>query len=301
MTYSIVARDAATGQVGVAVQSHYFSTGSVVTWAEPGVGAVATQSLARVEYGPEGLALMREGMAPADALARLTEADRGASVRQVAMIDAAGRVAAHTGARCIEAAGHIIGENFSVQANMMTDATIWPAMAQAYRAATGDLAERMFAALAAAQDAGGDIRGQQSAAMLVVNGDRAEPAWKRVVDLRVEDHAAPIDEMRRLLRLHRAYRINSDGDDALGAGDVTTAMARYEEARALAPENDELRFWAALALIRAGHEDRALPMLRETFARAPGFADLVPRLTHLGMVVEDAALLARIAALRLAD
>lgn len=298
MTYSIVARDPATGEIGVAVESHYFSTGSVVTWAEPGVGAVATQSLARIEYGPEGIALMRDGIAAPEALARLTAADRGASVRQVAMIDAAGRVAVHTGERCIEAAGHIAGDSFSVQANMMTDATIWPAMSEAYRAATGDLAERMLAALAAAQDAGGDIRGQQSAAMLVVGGDRAEPAWKREVDLRVEDHAAPIDEMRRLLRLHRAYRINSAGDDALGTGDIETAMARYDEACALAPENGELRFWAALGLIRAGHEDRALPMLRETFARAPGFADLVPRLTHLGMVADDAALLARIAAQR---
>lgn len=298
MTYSIVARDASTGQIGVAVQSHYFSTGSVVTWAEPGVGAVATQSMARIEYGPEGLALMRDGVHAAEALARLAAADRGESVRQVAMIDAAGRVATHTGARCIAAAGHITGDGFSVQANMMTDDTIWPAMAAAYTTATGSLAERMLAALAAGQDAGGDIRGQQSAAMIVVSGDRSEPPWKRELELRIEDHAAPIDELRRLLRLHRAYRVNSAGDDALGAGDLATALARYEEARALAPESHELRFWAALALLRSGHEDQALPMLRETFAGAPGFADLVPRLTHLGMVADDPALLARISALR---
>lgn len=298
MTYSIVARDPATGQLGVAVQSHYFSTGSVVTWAEPGVGAIATQSLARIEYGPEGLTLLREGVVAPDALARLTAADRGASVRQVAMIDAAGRVAAHTGARCIADAGHVTGDNFSVQANMMANDTIWSAMAAAYTSASGDLAERLVAALTAGQTAGGDIRGQQSAAIIVVSGDPTEPAWKREIELRVEDHPAPVEELRRLLRLHRAYRVNGEGDDALGAGDVATAMQRFNEACALAPENDELRFWAALALIRAGREDDAAPMLRQTFARAPGFADLVPRLTPLGMVADVPALLARIDALR---
>ena len=298
MTYSIVARDAATGEIGVAVQSHYFSTGSVVTWAEPGVGAVATQSMARIEYGPDGLALMRAGASAHAALARLTAEDRGASVRQVAMIDAEGRVAVHTGERCIAAAGHISGDGFSAQANMMVDDTIWPAMADAYRGASGDLAQRMLAALAAAQDAGGDVRGQQSAAMIVVSGNRAEPAWKREIELRIEDHPAPIDEMRRLLALHRAYRVNGDGDAALAAGDLTRALSLYEEARTLAPDNDELCFWGALALIHAGHEDRALPLLRGTFARAPGFADLVPRLTHLGMVADDPALLARIEAMR---
>ncbi len=300
MTYSIVARDSETGQLGVAVQSHYFSVGSVVTWAEPGVGAIATQSLARIEYGPEGLAMMRDGVAAPDALAKLTSADSGQSVRQVAMIDATGGVGVHTGARCIEAAGHISGDSFSVQANMMVDDTIWPAMHDAYVAATGSFAERLLAALSAGQAAGGDIRGQQSAAILIVSGDRSEPAWMKIVELRVEDHPAPIDELRRLLRLHRAYEVNSLGDVALAAGDIDKAIDRYGEASTLAPENEELRFWAALALVRAGREPDAMPLFRAVFARNPGFADLVPRVAPLGMAPGDPETLARIDAQRLA-
>lgn len=174
-TYSIVARDPHTGQLGVAVQSHYFSVGSIVTWAEAGVGAVATQSFVRVDYGPEGLDLLREGRSATEVLTSFVAADKDRDVRQLAMIDAQGDVAAHTGALCIQGAGHIIGDQFSVQANLMIDDTIWPAMDEAYRSAEGDLADRLVAALQAAQDAGGDIRGQQSAAFLLcqANGRRS--------------------------------------------------------------------------------------------------------------------------------
>jgi len=215
-TYSIVARDPQTGQLGVAVQSHYFSVGSIVTWAEAGVGAVATQSFVRVDYGPEGLDLMREGKSATETLASLVEADKDKDVRQVAMVDAHGDVSAHTGALCIKGAGHIIGDQFSVQANLMTDETIWPAMDEAYRSAQGDLVDRLVAALQAAQDAGGDIRGQQSAALLVVSGERQEkPFYGRLFDLRVEDHPRPVDELKRLVQLRRAYGSGEKSREAI--------------------------------------------------------------------------------------
>ncbi len=289
MTYSIVARDAETGQMGVAVQSRYFSVGSVVTWAEAGVGAVATQSIANPDYGPRGIALMRTGLSAAQALAALVENDSGRDVRQVAMVDANGVVSAHTGSRCIAAAGQIVGDGFSVQANMMVDDTIWPAMHAAYTSATGNLADRLLAALDAAQAAGGDIRGQQSAALLVVEGERSAKPWRGVVaELRVEDHAAPLTELRRLLRLQRAYKLVDAADDDAGHGRLDEAMARYQQAFALAPDHDELQFWAAIALFRQGREDDAIALFRKAFAQNPAMARLVPRLVPLGLVREDA-------------
>lgn len=298
MTYSIVARDAATGQLGVAVQSRYFSVGSVVTWAEPGVGAVATQALARIEYGPEGLAFMREGLAAPEALQRALATDQGRRVRQVAMIDAGGHVAAHTGEMCIADAGHIVGNGYAVQANMMANPAVWAAMRDAYESAGGDFADRMLAALDAAQAAGGDIRGQQSAAMLIVSGDRAEPAWKRVLELRVEDHTRPLEELRRLLKMRKAYDLADLGDAAMTDRDAERAMRAFAQARALAPDNDELQFWAAITLFRTGHEDAALPLFREAFARNPALAELVPRLVPLGMAPSDPERMARILAER---
>jgi uncharacterized Ntn-hydrolase superfamily protein len=288
MTYSIVARDRLTGEIGVAVQSHYFSVGSVVTWAEAGVGAVATQSLVNVDYGPQGVALMRDGRSATEALAALVQADDGRDVRQVAMIDAQGNVAAHTGPHCIAAAGQIVGDGFSVQANMMTDETIWPAMRDAYLATDGDLGDRMLAALDAAQAAGGDIRGQQSAAVLIVQGDRHEKPWRGIVlELRVEDHPQPLDELRRLLRLKRAYAMTDAGDEAVGTGDVDGAMERYRAALELAPDNDELQFWAALALYRQDRRDEAERLFRAAFAANPPLADLVERVVHLGIVRQE--------------
>jgi uncharacterized Ntn-hydrolase superfamily protein len=285
VTYSIVARDAETGQLGVAVQSRYFSVGSVVTWAEAGVGAVATQSMANPDYGPHGLALMRMGIAAPRALAALVDADDGREVRQVAMVDAHGAVAAHTGQHCIDAAGQIVGDGFSVQANMMVDDSIWPAMHAAYVDASGGLADRMMAALDAAQAAGGDIRGQQSAALLVVEGTRRTRPWRGVVcELRVEDHPRPLEELRRLLSMQRAYRYADQGDEATAAGKNDEAAELYERAFRLVPDHDELQFWAGISLFRRGHEAAGTEMLRKCFAQNPAMARLVPRLVRLGLV-----------------
>ena len=283
MTYSIVARDGETGRMGVAVQSHYFSVGSVC-WAEAGVGAVATQAMSNPDYGPQGVALMRDGRTAAEALAELLETDDGRELRQVAMIDASGLAVVHTGKLCIEAAGHIVGNGFAVQANMMVDDSVWPAMERAYKAGPGDLADRMLAALDAAQAAGGDIRGQQSAAMLVVEGVRSEKPWRSSAELRVEDHRQPLDELRRLLRLSRAYRYGDAGDDAAVAGEIAKARRRYARALELAPENAELQFWAGITLFREGEQSEASEVLRRAFGINPSFADLVPRLVPLGLV-----------------
>lgn len=297
MTYSIVARDPATGQFGVAVESRYFSTGSVVTWAEAGVGAVATQAMAKVDYGPEALALMRAGRGAQEALDALVAADDGRALRQVAVIGATGSAAAHTGALCIADAGHSIGDGFSVQANMMANERVWPAMLDAYERAGGDLADRMLAALDAAQAAGGDIRGQQSAALLVVGGARSDAPWRgREIELRVEDHPRPLDELRRLLGLHRAYRLSDEGEAAIIAGDLAKAREMFGRAFALAPEDEQLRFFTGLALLRAGDVAEGERLLRSAFTTAPGFADLVPRLVPLGLVSPGAA--ARIETLR---
>ena len=298
-TYSIVARDAATGHLGVAVQSHYFGVGAVVPWAESGVGVVATQSFLNVGYGPGGLAAMRAGRTAEDALAEALARDPERHLRQVAMVDAAGHVAAHTGELCVAAAGHLTGDGFSVQANLMASAEVWPAMAQAYEASSGDLADRLIAALDAAQAAGGDLRGQQSAALVVVGGERLERPWEgRVFDLRVEDHPMPLAELRRLVRLARAYRHVEAGDAAVGQGRVEDAAAAFRVAVELAPEIAELKVWAALSLLRMGREAEAMPLFSAAFAANPGLAELVPRVVPLGLAPDDPVVLARIAALR---
>lgn len=294
-TYSIVARDPQTGQLGVAVQSHYFSVGSVVTWAEAGVGAVATQSFVRVDYGPEGLDLMRGGRSATEALASLVEADIDRAVRQVAMVDSHGDVSAHTGTLCIKGAGHIIGDQFSVQANLMTDDTIWPAMDEAYRSAQGDLADRLVAALQAAQDAGGDIRGQQSAALLVVSGERqGKQFYGRLFDLRVEDHLRPVQELKRLVQLRRAYQLMDKGDEHLTAHEFDKAASVIAEGLRLAPEIVELKFWAAVSLLKAGREAEAMQSFREVFAKEPIWADLVPRLVPPGLLGDEPEVIGRI-------
>ena len=253
-TYSIVARDPATGDLGVAVQSHWFQVGPTVPWAEPGVGAVATQSFVEVSYGPKGLELMRGGKSPQEALDRLTAADEQRAVRQVAMVDARGRVAAWTGEKCIPAAGHQTGEGYSVQANLMDKPTVWGAMAAAYEGSAGKpFAERLLAALDAAEAEGGDIRGRQSAAILVVSGEKAAQPWGgRKVDLRVDDHPAPLAELRRLYELHLAYEAMNAGDEAMAKGDVAAAVGLYTQAAERAPDIVELPFWQAVTLFSEG-------------------------------------------------
>lgn len=294
-TFSIVARDPETGELGVAVQSHWFSVGSVVAWAEAGVGAVATQSLVEVSYGPLGLALMRAGKSAEEALTALLAADEGRDLRQVAMVDAQGRVAVHTGARCIAEAGHEVGPGFSVQANMMINDTVWSAMAHAYESTEGDLAERLLAALEAGQAAGGDIRGQQSAAILIVKGTSTGRPWAdTVMDLRVEDHPEPIRELRRLVQIHRAYQHMNRGDERLGEGKVEEALEEYRAAAALAPHIEELPFWQAVTLADLGRLEEALPIFGRVFAVNPAWADLVRRLPASGLLRDDPEMLRRI-------
>jgi uncharacterized Ntn-hydrolase superfamily protein len=284
--------------MGVAVQSHWFSVGSLVTWAEAGVGAVATQALVEVSYGALGLAMMRAGKSAPEALAALLAADEGREIRQVAMVDAQGQVAAHTGARCIADAGHETGDGFSVQANMMANPEVWPAMARAYRETEGDLADRLGAALKAGQAAGGDIRGQQSAAMLIVKPTSTGRPWAdRVMELRIEDHPEPTDELERLIHLHRAYQRMNQGDELLGAGQVEEALGEYRAAAKMAPEIEELPFWHAVTLADLGRVDEAIPLFRNVFARNRDWATLLPRLPKAGLLRDDPEMIRRILAL----
>ena len=287
-TYSIVARDARTGELGVAVQSHYFSVGPIVPWAESGVGAVATQSLVLVDYGPRGLDLMRSGLGAQQALDSLVRADAHNEGRQVAMIDARGNVAAYTGAKCIADAGHLIGDQFSVQANLMANTTVWPAMKAAFEKADGDLAERMMRALEAAEKAGGDIRGKQSAALLVVRGQSTGKPWMdKLFDLRVEDSVDPLGELRRLIQLRRAYNLEDQGDNFIAEKKPVEALKAYEEAAKLAPQVVELQFWAAVSMYTNDRKPEALKLFREVFRKERFWADLIPRLAKAGLFPND--------------
>ena len=287
-TYSIVARDPKTGELGVAVQSHYFSVGPIVPWAASGVGAVATQSLVLVDYGPLGLDLMRSGLTARQALDSLLKADAHNEGRQVAMVDAKGNVAAYTGAKCIPDAGHLTGNQFSVQANLMTNPTIWPAMKEAFEKAEGDLAERMMRALEAAEKAGGDIRGKQSAAILVVRGESSGKPWMdKIFDLRVEDADEPLKELRRLMRLRRAYNLEDAGDNFISEKKPVEALKAYEDAAKLAPEITELQFWAAVSMYTNDRKPEALKLFRQVFTKERHWADLVPRLAKAGLFPDD--------------
>jgi uncharacterized Ntn-hydrolase superfamily protein len=297
-TYSIVARDSLTGELGVAVQSHWFSVGPIVPWAEPGVGAVATQSLVDPAYGPLGLELMRLGRTAPEALKALVSSDSGESVRQVAMIDADGNVAAHTGRRAIQAAGHRVGNQYSVQANLMEKPTVWDAMARAYETTQGDLAERLLAALEAAQQEGGDIRGRQSAAILIVSDEGTGKPWiDRRFDLRVEDHPTPVAELRRLVRLQRAYLKLNEGDEWMAQGDASKAMEAYVEATTIIPDeatNGEAPFWVGITLVDSRRLDEAIPFLARAYAQDSRWAELVPRLPASGFLPEDEELIDRV-------
>jgi uncharacterized Ntn-hydrolase superfamily protein len=273
----------------VAVQSHWFSVGSIVTWAEAGVGAIATQSFANPAYGPRGLELMRSGLSAEQALEALLLVDEGRAVRQVAFVDSSGAAAAHTGDSCIESAGHHVGDGFSVQANMMLNDLVAPAMKTAYEAAEGELADRLLAALEAAQNVGGDIRGQQSAAMLIVKGESTGRPWAdRVLELRIEDHPSPIAEMRRLLTVHRAYEHMNAGDVAVEHDDLELAMAEYGLAAELLPGNVEVQYWAAVTLATSGQLEEALPIFERVFAADPNWIELTRRLHKPGIIPDTA-------------
>ncbi len=275
-TYSIVAHDPDTGRFGAAVQSHWFSVGSVVIWAEAGIGAVATQSVAEPAYGPRLLARIGAGARPDVALDDLLAGDEQARFRQIAAVGAGGECAVHTGDGCIEFAGHEIGDGFSAQANMMASAEVWPAMAAAFAEARGPLERRLIAALQGAEGAGGDVRGRQSAALVVVPAN-GEP-WQRVVDLRVEDDAEPLNELERLLDLHDAYAEAANGDELAASGHHDEAGGHYRRAAELAPGNHELLFWSGMALFGSGEREEGLERVREAIAIQPGWSELLPRL-----------------------
>jgi uncharacterized Ntn-hydrolase superfamily protein len=294
-TFSIVARDPETGELGVAVQSHWFSVGAIVPWAEAGIGAVATQSFVDPSYGKLGLDLMRVGRSAPDALKALLAGDEGREVRQVAMIDAQGRVDAWTGKNCIQSAGHIVGKNYSAQANLMANDKVWPAMSRAFETTKGDLAERMLAALDAAQSAGGDIRGRQSAALIVVSGKPTGKPWAdRVFDLRVDDSPEPLKELRRLVTLQRAYNHMNAGDLAVEKKDNEGALREYGAAEKLVPDNAEMIYWHAVALVNMGRVDESLPLFRRVFTMDKNWVELTPRLAKVGLLPDDAKVIERI-------
>jgi uncharacterized Ntn-hydrolase superfamily protein len=276
-TYSIVARDPATGELGAAVQSHWFSVGSLCTFARPGIGAVATQSVVEPAYGPDALDRLADGIGAQQALGELLAADALSAVRQVAVVDARGGVAVHTGDECIPCAGHVQGEHWSCQANMMARDTVPAAMSEAFAAAEGELTERLLAALEAAEGEGGDVRGRQSAALVVVAAD-GEP-WRARINLRVEDHDAPLVELRRLVTLANAYELAGEADELMAAGRGDEAGALYRRAAELAPDNEELLFWAGLALAQAGDVDAGVDAVRRAAERHEGWLVLLGRLS----------------------
>ena len=290
VTYSLVARDPRSGALGVAVQSHWFSVGSVVSWARAGVGAVATQSVAERAYGPRGLDLMAGGASARQALDALLGTDELRRVRQLGFVDAAGDAVAYTGSDCIPHAGHVVGEGFACQANMMGPETVPEAMASAFADATGALPDRMLAAMRAAEAEGGDVRGRQSAALLVVPA--AGDPWQTSIDIRVEDHPDPVGELARLRRLAEAYELAGEADELLGAGDAASAGALYVRAHELAPESDELLFWAGLAVAHGGDVSGGADAVRRAAHSNPGLRVLLDRLSPefapAGAAVRDA-------------
>jgi uncharacterized Ntn-hydrolase superfamily protein len=295
-TYSIVAYDTLTGQFGAAVQSHWFKVADVI-WLEPGVGAVATQSLVEFSYGPLGLEMMKNGKSAKQALKGLLASDPQHAVRQVAIIDKNLVIAAHTGDKCIAEAGHKIGRNYSVQANLMEGNTVWDAMATAFENTEGDLADKMMAALEAAQVEGGDIRGKQSAAMVVVSGEPTGRRWAdRIVDIRVDDSPEPLKELRRLLNITRAYDHMNKGDEYIAVDDFENANKEYAMAASMAPGNVEILFWHAATLVTAGQIEASLPLFKQVFATDEHWRMLVPRLVKADLLPDDEDLIAKIVA-----
>jgi uncharacterized Ntn-hydrolase superfamily protein len=285
-TYSIVARDSVTGNIGVAVQSHWFSVGSVVTYGKAGVGVVATQSFVNPSYGPKGLALMEQGLSPQQALTVLLANDTGEMFRQVAFLNTKGEVATHTGSDCIEAAGHKQGKNYSVQANMMLNNTVWDAMATAFETYKGDFSDRILAALKAAQKEKGDIRGSQSAAILIVKGESTGNAWEDIVmDLRVEDNDNPVAELERLVKVHKAYDFMNKGDLAMEAGDTKLAESLYLSAQKLFPDNLEMKYWYAINLLNNKEFEKAHPILKDIFNQDNNWKTLTSRLLKNKLLV----------------
>lgn len=294
-TYSIVARDPKTGEMGVAVQSHWFSVGSIVSWGEAGVGVVATQSFVNPSFGQRGLEMLKQGMTAQEVVDLLIASDEGRDFRQLAIVDAKGNSAAYTGSKCIPEAGHIVGDNYCVQANLMLSNLVWSEMSKAFESSDGPLAERLIAALEAAQNVGGDIRGQQSAAILVVRGEATGKLWEdRYIDLRVEDHPEPVKEIKRLLKVFRAYEHMNKGDLAVEKNDMKLAMEHYSAAMKMFPENLEMKYWTAVTLVNNNQLQEALPIFKEIFSIDDNWRKLTPRLIKVGMLNANEEILKKI-------
>jgi len=297
-TFSIVVHDPHNGHLGVAVQSHWFAVGALCPWAEAGVGAIATQSLVDPSYGALGLNLLRTGQSAEETLAELLGKDNNRENRQVAIIDSNGHVATHTGKKCIAEAGHVSGAGYSVQANMMKYPTVWPAMAKAFENSTGDLADRLMAALLVAQSEGGDIRGKQSAAMLIVDDKKTDKPWEHILfNIRVDDNPDPLIELQRLLNVQRAYHLMNEGDELLGKKDFEAAMLKYQAAEKFAPQIDEIPFWVAVTLADSGELEKALPIFARVFKINPDWAETVKRLPKAGFLRDDQEMMQKILAM----
>lgn len=298
-TFSIVARDPITGETAVGVQSHWFSVGTSVSWAEAGVGAVATQSFTNKSFGIRGLKLLKEGKTAQEALNILLSDDAGIDVRQVAIVDNKGNVAVHTGKGCVQFAGDIKGDQYSVQSNMMLTDKVPAAMSKAYEASKGKpLAQRVMAALNAAQAVGGDIRGKQSAAILVVPAvSKNEPWNERTVDLRVDDGAEPLVELERLLKVHEAYQFMNEGDLAVEKNDMPKAMSLYGSAMKMFPDNLEMQYWTAVTLANNKEVSKALPMFKKIFAQNKDWKEMTKRLPAVKLLTVTDTELKRIMAL----
>ncbi len=284
-TFSIVARDPVTGEMGVAVQSHWFSVGSIVSWGEAGVGVVATQSFVNTSFGIRGLKLLKSGKSPQEAVDELISSDEGRDVRQLAILDTKGRSASYTGKNCISEAGNIAKDNYSVQANMMLTDKVWTAMSKAFEESRGPLAERMITALEAGQNAGGDIRGKQSASLLIVKGEISDKPWEdKMFDLRVDDNPEPIEELKRLLKVYRAYEHMNSGDLAVEKKDMMLAMKEYAAAEEMFPDNLEMKFWHAVTLANNNGLEESLPMFQFVFLKDENWRTLFSRLPKAGLV-----------------
>ena len=284
-TFSIVARDSVTGEIGVAVQSHWYSVGTIVSWGEAGVGVVATQSFVNPAFGPNGLALIKEGLNAKQVVEKLIAEDNGRDYRQLSIMDSYGNAATFTGKNCIAEAGHLTGKDFSVQANMMLNNKVPAAMAEAYKNSKGQLAERLLAALQAAQSVGGDIRGKQSAAILVVKSKSTGKLWEdRIVDIRVDDNPDPIMEIARILKVHRAYEHMNRGDLAMENGDTQKALEEYSAAEKMFPNNLEMKFWHAVTLVNNGKVEDALPIFKVVFDKDKNWKTLLLRLPNAGLL-----------------
>jgi uncharacterized Ntn-hydrolase superfamily protein len=284
-TYSIVARDEKTGQLGVGVQSHYFNV-SIVTWGESGIGVVATQAFVNKSFGIRGLELLKKGKSPQDTLNELISEDEGRDVRQVSILDAKGRVATHTGVKCIKHAGHKIGENYSVQANMMLSEQVWPLMAEAFEKSKGlPLPERIINALEAAETVGGDIRGKQSANIVIFGGNPITEKWEEpLMDLRVDDHEEPLKEIRRLLTLYRAYEQCDKGDQAMEKGKINDALEFYKRGMEMVPDNLELKYWTAVSLANSKKIDESLVLFKDVFQKDDNWRILTERLPEVDLL-----------------